>query len=565
MTIPVLSYRQKGGLHVDLDLLVRSRMLIQANSGGGKSWALRQLLEETFGRVQHIVIDPEGEYHTLREQFDYVLGARHGGDVEASPRTAKMLCRRLMETSASAVIDLYDLPIAGRREFVKLFLTELMALPKDLRRPLLVVLDEAHVFAPEGARSDALEAVMSLASQGRKRGYALVCATQRLSKLSKDVAAEMLTRLIGRTGLDLDVKRAGDELGMDKEGRGRLPVLEPGQFYAFGPALPPGPPRLVRTGEVRTSHPQPGALEAPTPPPSAKVKALLEKSLADLPQQAAEEARTVTELQRAVTTLKTQLTKAQKAAPVGELRIVEKAVVDYRAIQRAVSGALKPHHDYESRVLIQVGRATKGLRTVVEALESIGQIERPNGVHPVVAATRPTTPTPSRVVERAPRPMVTGNTGDVTLPKGERIVLTAIAQHDEGVTREQLTVLTGYKRSTRDAYIQRLGEKGVLEVRGDRILATDEGVSALGSDFEPLPTGDALYEHWTTEGRLPEGERKILMLLHDVYPDSADRESLSEQTGYARSSRDAYLQRLGARKLVTTTREGVRMSDNLNG
>src|SRR5688572_26886794 len=114
-------------------------MLIQANSGGGKSWALRQLLEETFGRVQHLVIDPEGEYHTLREQFDYILAAKHGGDAEASPRTAKTLCRRLMETSASAVIDLYDLPIAGRREFVKVFLTELMALPKDLRRPLLVV------------------------------------------------------------------------------------------------------------------------------------------------------------------------------------------------------------------------------------------------------------------------------------------------------------------------------------------------------------------------------------------------------------------------------------------
>lgn len=571
MTIPVLSYRQKGGVHIDLDVLVRSRMLIQANSGGGKSWALRQLLEETFGRVQHIVIDPEGEYHTLREAFDYVLAAKHGGDVEASPRTAKMLCRRLMETSASAVVDLYDLAIPQRREFVKLFLTELMALPKDLRRPLLVVLDEAHVFAPEGAKSDALEAVMSLASQGRKRGYALVCATQRLSKLSKDVAAEMLTRLIGRTGLDLDVKRAGDELGMDKEGRGKLPVLEPGQFYAFGPALPPGPPRLVRTGDVRTSHPQPGALEAPTPPPSAKVRALLERSLADLPQQAAEEARNLTDLQREVTRLKGALTRAERGATE---KIVERPVVDEKAVARAVAVATRRSDERRATLVRDLNRALRPIASQADQLSGIAEVVKSALARAEAALLAesadesPTLPMPVAPRLSAPTPRsrpATVTTATSNLPKGERVVLTAIAQHDEGVTREQLTVLTGYKRSTRDAYIQRLGEKGVLEVRGDRIIATEDGVAALGDDFVPLPTGDALYEHWTSEGRLPEGERKILMLLHDVYPQSADRESLSEQTGYARSSRDAYIQRLGARKLITTTREGVRMSDNLDG
>jgi hypothetical protein len=51
-------------------------MLIQANSGGGKSRAIRQLLEQTHGRVQQLVLDPEGEFATLRERFDYVLAGR---------------------------------------------------------------------------------------------------------------------------------------------------------------------------------------------------------------------------------------------------------------------------------------------------------------------------------------------------------------------------------------------------------------------------------------------------------------------------------------------------------
>jgi hypothetical protein len=86
----------RRGRGVDLDRLVASRMLIQANSGGGKSRAIRQLLEETHGRVQHLVLDPEGEFATLRERFDYVLAGKEG-DVQATPKTAKLLCRRLVE------------------------------------------------------------------------------------------------------------------------------------------------------------------------------------------------------------------------------------------------------------------------------------------------------------------------------------------------------------------------------------------------------------------------------------------------------------------------------------
>jgi hypothetical protein len=151
-----------------------------------------------------------------------------------------------------------------------------------------------------------------------------------------------------------------------------------------------------------------------------------------------------------------------------------------------------------------------------------------------------------------------------SLPRGERAILTAAAQHPDGVTREQLTVLTGYKRSSRDTYVQRLRERGHLEARGEQLLATQAGVDALGADFEPLPTGDALRAYWL--GRLPEGERRVLEVVVEAYPKPIDRERISEATDYKRSSRDTYLQRLGARKLVTTERGGlVRAADELFG
>lgn len=66
------------GVSCALETLVNTRLLIQANSGAGKSWAIRRLLEQTHGYVQHLVIDPEGEFASLRAKFDYVLAARSG-------------------------------------------------------------------------------------------------------------------------------------------------------------------------------------------------------------------------------------------------------------------------------------------------------------------------------------------------------------------------------------------------------------------------------------------------------------------------------------------------------
>jgi Mn-dependent DtxR family transcriptional regulator len=158
--------------------------------------------------------------------------------------------------------------------------------------------------------------VIDVATRGRKRGLALVAATQRLSKLHKDVAAELLNKLIGRTGLDVDVKRAADELGMTaREAVSVLRDLQPGEFYAFGPALTRTVTR-VKIGRVLSTHPKVGdRLAIKTPAPSQKVRALLQ-ALGDLPREAETEALTLDELRAENTGLKRQLAAARIAAAV---------------------------------------------------------------------------------------------------------------------------------------------------------------------------------------------------------------------------------------------------------
>ena len=158
-------------------------------------------------------------------------------------------------------------------------------------------------------------------------------------------------------------------------------------------------------------------------------------------------------------------------------------------------------------------------------------------------------PEPGTVPSR-PRANADGHrSASGALPKGEAAVLTAVAQHGgEGLTREEISVLAGYAKSSRDTYLYRLREKGLVDQAGDQLVATDAGVAALGPDFAPLPTGAALQDHWLA--RLPAGEALILRALLEGYPKAVLREHLTDRTGYAKSSRDTYLYRLRLKKLV---------------
>jgi DNA helicase HerA-like ATPase len=179
-------------IFIDLPTLLKTRLLVQANSGGGKSWLIRRILEQSQGKVQQIVIDLEGEFASLREQFDYILVGSEG-DTPANPSSANLLARKLLELNVSTIIDVYELPLKERRRFVRLFLEGMIHSPKDLWHPCLVVIDEAHVFCPEKDQSESADAVISMATLGRKRGFSVILATQRISKLHKDAAAECLS------------------------------------------------------------------------------------------------------------------------------------------------------------------------------------------------------------------------------------------------------------------------------------------------------------------------------------------------------------------------------------
>ena len=225
---------------IDLEELLATRLLVQGNSGSGKSHLLRRLLERSATEVQQIVIDPEGDFVTLSERYGHVaVEAADFADQRHRPARG-----RIREHRASVVLSLEGLEAEGQMKCAAAFLSGLFEAPREHWYPALVVVDEAQLFAPSGGgevaeevRRASLGAMTNLMCRGRKRGLAGVIATQRLAKLAKNVAAEASNFLMGRTFLDIDMARAADLLGMERRQAEAIRDLPRGTFLALGPAI----------------------------------------------------------------------------------------------------------------------------------------------------------------------------------------------------------------------------------------------------------------------------------------------------------------------------------------
>ncbi|HLO75410.1 MAG TPA: ATP-binding protein [Magnetospirillum sp.] len=260
---------------LDLEELLATRLLVQGNSGSGKSHLLRRLVEQSAQWVQQAIVDPEGDFVTLAEAFGHVV-------VDAAAHTEAALqqvAARVRQHRVSVVLNLENLETERQMRHAAAFLGGLFDVERDYWFPMLVVVDEAQLFAPaaagevsDEARKASLGAMTNLMCRGRKRGLAGIIATQRLAKLAKNVAAEASNFLMGRTFLDIDMARAADLLGMERRQAEMFRDLNRGHFIALGPALARRP-LTIRIGSVTTDGRTGNARLMPlpeTPPEDAR-------------------------------------------------------------------------------------------------------------------------------------------------------------------------------------------------------------------------------------------------------------------------------------------------------
>lgn len=524
-----------GSLPIDLPRLLETRMLIQSNSGGGKSFCLRRVLEQTAPYVQQLVIDSEGEFATLREKFDYIICAPRGADAVANPQTAAALAVALWGARTSAILDIYELKAHERILFVRRFLEALVNAPRALWNQALVVIDEAHVFAPQGDKAESLGAVIDLATRGRKRGLALLAATQRISKLHKDVAAELLNKAIGRTGLDVDVRRAADELGMNvKEATETLRNLDPGEFFVYGPALTRSVER-TKIGPVQTTHPETGkrALVAP-PPASPKVLTQLAK-IAGLQREAEDEAKTVAALSTELANVRRELTIAKKAQGGG---------VPEAEVQRRVREALAAVPKTAPAVDPQLAKALAQIARVA-SLALGATPDSPASV--TIHAPRATTGQMARAVAAAPGPTSAG----ITTPQ-QRLLDTLAGLEAFGLPTAPKDMLAAHAgvRPTSGGYFNNLGRlraEGLVDYPAPSMVALTDRGRKIANQPQAAPTLADMHRAWLAICTAPQAA--ILEVLLGVYPEALAKDDLADRVGVSRTS-GGYFNNLGALRTI---------------
>jgi uncharacterized protein len=581
-------------LRLDVDLLIPSRLLIQANSGGGKSWLLRRLAEQLYGRVQTIIIDPEGEFFTLREKYGYVL-VGEGGETPCDVRSAAMLAERFLELKASAVCDLYEAfrsrPME-RRQWVRYFLNALIDAPRNLWHPLIIIVDEAHKFCPQetpkaGNQVDreiiggCKDAMIALSTTGRKRGFCPIWATQRLAKLDKDASAEFFNRLVGMTIEDVDVDRAADLMSVSKdekkEFRQSLRTISPGEFYAFGRAITIER-TLVKVGDVETRHPESGkqAAGSTAPPMPDEVKKFLPQ-LSDLPKEAEQKARTEAELKREIRNLKAQLTNTQRMVNVANVKpdaVVRKADPAQIKLQaeKLLAAATKKRdqlwlravRDFQRDIERRLSEVTRQLAGAIAATPFKPPEEIPAIEMPAAVVSVPAPPAPARRSIPAQLPSPASPDG---LKPAHLRVLNNLAElldltNSDSVSKEQLAAWSSYSPQG-GGYGNVLGAlraAGMLDYGGLGIVITAAGRElARPSDVEV--SNAAMLGR--AKAILKPAEAKILEVIHAAYPETIAKEQIAEQTGYTASGGGFgnYLGHMRTLGFITYTGGGCRCAD----
>ncbi len=364
-----------------------------------------------------------------------------------------------------------------------------------------------------------MESVIDLATRGRKRGYCAVLATQRLSKLHKDAVAEMNNKLIGRTGLDIDRKRAAEELGFTtKEDAISLRNLAPGEFYAFGPAISESVEK-VTVGPVVTSHPKAGArIITQVTPPTDKIRKVIAQ-LADLPQEAQQEAQNVEALKAENAGLKRRITQLEKQQrPAAEPKIV--------TIEKLNDGHLKALRLIQSIAAKELsGDGSPGVKLPVSYT--------PPGKKPIVGGAL-------------------------------RILQVLASRYPMTFTKPQLALLANLspKSGTYGTYLSLLRSQGLIEV-GAEINITGAGINYVGNEKPKPHTQEEVLDMW--RDNLTGGARRMFDVLVDEYPRQIDKAELGERTeiSYNSGTFGTYVSLLRRNGLAEVAGASIKASSSL--
>jgi hypothetical protein len=215
---------------IDAQELVTGRTCVIAQSGAGKSWSIAVLCETLCrARIGFCLIDTEGEYFSLRDKFPVLW---IGTDEQCDHDIETVNIRDMMMHAVKADIPIvYDVSETDMQERVSKLANVLYDVSSELRKPYLLIIEEADKFIPQSRES--IKKIEEISRRGRKRGLGMLVATQRPALVTKNVLSQCNNQIIGKLSIDNDLKAVDLFFGSRKEVE-ELASLNPGEFFVMG-------------------------------------------------------------------------------------------------------------------------------------------------------------------------------------------------------------------------------------------------------------------------------------------------------------------------------------------
>lgn len=524
------------------DVVLEQHMAVLGKTGAGKSHTARFAIEQAVASGARVcVLDPiKSDWWGLTSSAAgtqaglpfHILGGPHGHvplHSSAGKAIAEVVASGALPLS---IVDMADFEPGGSSRF---FVDFAQTLLRKMRGVVYLVLEEAHLFAPKersgiGQENLAIHWAKTLATAGRSKGIRLVLVTQRTQALHNALLGSCDTVIAHRLTAPADqapvvswlkantsksvLEQVSSSLSSLKTGEGWICAGEAKLFSRVHF------PRIATYDNTATPTGTGTAREITTAAVDAEqlrtlIGHAVEQAKQDDPKELrkalAEKDRRIRELERAAA-----VPAAPSAAPAPSLTEEDRALV--RDLATRLDQARQQFEGNAAYDITDLCTSIDAMLTQfrVDLLDElrgrresfVALLQEPRfqqildrllaqqpearawGQRFEAAAQRGSVSRAAAVEQRPTvRPAVTGAAAD--LSKGEQTVLTCVAQYPAGATREQISILTGYKRSTRDLYIQQLVRRAAIEVIGGVLQVTAAGIALLGPDFEPL-----LREAW---------------------------------------------------------------------
>lgn len=533
-----------GGLTLPLDAITET-IAVLGIRGSGKTNTAAVYAEELLAAGQQVVIlDPTDAWWGLKSSADgqapgypvIVLGGKHA-DLPLASADGKLVADFVVEQRASVICSLRGFESKQQElAFATAFLRRLYHLKgqEATPTPLALFIDEASRLVPQrvmGEDAACVGAVQQIVRQGRSSGFGVVLIDQRAATVNKDVLAQLEMLVVHRTTGPQDRKAlrewiaAHDTEGHEEAFLASLASLQQGEAWFWSPGWLGlfvkqqvrkrrtfDSSRTPRAGEVVVQPQQVAAVDLEAL--RGKLTATIEKAKADDPK----------ELRKKIVALEKQI-----AAGPAQERIVERAVVDERAVRRAVADAVKP---FEAK-LREVARYVPSFHRLIGALG-----DQFDGLQRAVGASVETPPAPVRAAVAARRAEIATQPARAPVDgvsRGQQKILNALAELEllgvSAPSRYQLGMVAGYNLTGGSGaqHVADLGKLGLLEVGDGVVSITEAGRAAADTDGVPTTLAEL---HERVLRKIGSGPRKIAEFLISIYPESVSRAALGEATNY---------------------------------